>query len=289
MSEFQLSVGRYAELACLLEVTAAKPGNVHRGADFENTTFDQFVVSAVAFGQVIDALDRVSVGQTILQAVKSTRHHVGTNTNLGMILLLVPLAKATHHGELGRETVSQVTSQLTAADARNVYEAIRLAQPGGMGTVARMDLGDGSDPPSDLRVAMELAKERDLIARQYVNGFIQVFDVALPLLLNARTRFPTVTQAIVCAHVSFMAQFPDSLIARKTDKETANHGKMLATKAVEALGDSDSEDAFWAAVGELDFWLRSDGHRRNPGTTADLITAALFVALHSGKIQPPFK
>ena len=46
-----------------------------------------------------------------------------------------------------------------------------------------------------------------------------------------------------------------------------------------------------AAGRELDAYLRSDGHRLNPGTTADLVTACLFVALREGILKPtdPFR
>jgi triphosphoribosyl-dephospho-CoA synthase len=53
--------------------------------------------------------------------------------------------------------------------------------------------------------------------------------------------------------------------------------------------DEEELESFWSAVGELDFWLRSDGHRRNPGTTADLIAASLFAGIHNGIITAPFK
>ena len=47
-------------------------------------------------------------------------------------------------------------------------------------------------------------------------------------------------------------------------------------------------EPYYQAVAELDFWMRSDGHRRNPGTTADLIVAGLFVAMINDEISPPF-
>ncbi len=72
---------------------------------------------------------------------------------------------------------------------------------------------------------------------------------------------------------------------------------MLATKALDALAAqpapaparAETLAAFWDRIGELDFWLRSDGHRRNPGTTADLVAASLFAAIQTGQIQPPFR
>ena len=38
---------------------------------------------------------------------------------------------------------------------------------------------------------------------------------------------------------------------------------------------------------EFDAWLRADGHRRNPGTTADLIAASLFAAFRDGILPMP--
>jgi len=89
----QLSPGGIASLACLLEVAAPKPGNVHRAADFEDVTFEDFATSAVVLGQVIDSNEDLSLGDTILVAIKQTKAWVGTNTNLGIVLLLTPLAK----------------------------------------------------------------------------------------------------------------------------------------------------------------------------------------------------
>ena len=91
-----LSVGQCATLACLLEVTAPKPGNVHRGADFEDISFDDFVASAVAIGPVIEKATSHNVGQTVLLAVTATRSFVATNTNLGTVLLIAPLATVPH-------------------------------------------------------------------------------------------------------------------------------------------------------------------------------------------------
>src|SRR5205085_6863187 len=88
----ELSLGQCATLACLLEATAPKVGNVHRGADFENLTFTDFVVSAVAIGPAMETAKTGGVGVAILESIKATRQLVDTNTNLGMVLLLAPLA-----------------------------------------------------------------------------------------------------------------------------------------------------------------------------------------------------
>ncbi len=297
MSELNFTAGRIATLACLLEVAAPKPGNVHRGADFEDATFEDFLASSVVLGQQIDEFSSEPLGDTVRAAVERTRIVTATNTNLGMILLIVPLAKAIRRGErLDRDSVKKYLQSATPEDSTQIFAAIRAAKPGGLGTVPELDVADRSAAGCDLLGAMRHAAERDLVARQYTNGFAEVFDVGVPLLQEGQARLPTLRQSIVYAHVSLMARFPDSLIARKCGNDTALYAQMLAAKALEQLANEktagtadESLESFWSSIGELDFWLRSDGHRRNPGTTADLVAASLFVAIHNGILKPPFK
>lgn len=286
-----MSIGQCATLACLLEATAPKVGNVHRGADFENLTFTDFVASAVAIGPAMEAcspvrsnpLQRVRVGATILEAIRATRQIVNTNTNLGMVLLIAPLAAVPRNEPLVGG-VGKVLRGLTPEDSRLVYEAIRLAQPGGMGQVDEMDVA--AEAPSDLLVAMAAAAERDLVAQQYVTDFDLVLSKVAPWLSEAASRW-SLTDGIIHTHLRLLAEHPDSLIARKCGLETAQEVSTYAA-AVFASG-SPGEDAYHEAAADLDFFLRSDGHRRNPGTTADLIAAGLFVLLRDGKLQPPLR
>src|SRR5438093_10405948 len=92
----KLSIGQCATLACLLEATAPKVGNVHRGADFEDLTFNDFAVSAVAIGPAMEAAANTGVGRAVRDAVVATRKLITTNTNQGMALLFAPLAAVPH-------------------------------------------------------------------------------------------------------------------------------------------------------------------------------------------------
>jgi triphosphoribosyl-dephospho-CoA synthase len=275
-----LSVGQCATLACLWEVSAPKPGNVHRGADFEDLAFDDFLTGAVVIAPAMEAAAcGAGVGTVVLQAIEATRATVGKNTNLGTILLLAPLARVPRSRPLAAG-VAEVLAGLTAADARNVYQAIRLAQPGGMGRAARYDLSD--DRPTSLLDAMREAAERDLVARQYVEQFAGVLEIAAPWLLEELSAGLPLAQAIVRLQMRLMARFPDSLIARKCGQAVAEQSAAWAESVLQSGAPGDEN--YHAALADFDFWLRSDGHRRNPGTTADLIAAALFVALRDGSI-----
>ncbi|MBI3465512.1 MAG: triphosphoribosyl-dephospho-CoA synthase [Planctomycetes bacterium] len=284
MPDTLLTAGQCATFACLLEVTAPKPGNVHRGADFEDLTFFDFAASAVAIAPAMEAAAGKRLGKTVLDAIRASRAVSGTNTNLGIVLLLTPMAMVAE-GQALRPGVLGVLEQLDAADAELVYAAIRHAQPGGMGQVNEADIS-GPAPP-DLRQAMALAADRDLVARQYVNGFAEVFDLVLPRLEQGLKAGWSLSDTIVRTHLQLMSERPDSLIARKCGVETARRAAGLAARALASGAPGDT--AYYDAVAELDFWLRSDHHRRNPGTTADLITAGLFAALRDGVIRPPFK
>ena len=279
-----LSVGQCATLACLLEVIATKPGNVHRSADFEDLELLDFVVSSAAIGPAIAAAHQQGVGAAVLQATRATQDLVQRNTNLGTILLLAPLAAVSTEMPLV-EGLPGVLSNLQPADAAAVYEAIRLARPGGLGNVDQMDVA-GASPP-DLLTAMRHAAGRDLVACQYTNGFEQVFGMVAPRIVDGCQCGLSLTSAIIDAHIFLMAQYPDSLIARKCGHAVAVASSERAARVIEA--GKPGSDVYCRAASDLDFWLRRDGHRRNPGTSADLIAAALFVALREGWLTPPFR
>jgi triphosphoribosyl-dephospho-CoA synthase len=280
----QLSIGQCATLACLLEATAPKPGNVHRGADFEDMTFVDFVVSAVAIGPAMESAIRRGAGRAVLDAIRATRQRVPINTNLGTVLLLAPLA-AVPRGQALETGISEVLSRLTPGDAQHVYEAIRLADPGGLGRVEQMDVAGTA--PADLLAAMRAAADRDLVARQYVNHFEQVLTLVAPWLREGRQNGWTLTDSIIHAQLRLLAAFPDSLVARKCGQDCARQLSLRAQQVIEAGGPGDEDYA--RRLADLDFWLRADGHRRNPGTTADLIAAGLFVALREALIRPPYR
>jgi triphosphoribosyl-dephospho-CoA synthase len=285
----QLSLGQCATLACLLEAAAPKPGNVHRGADFEDVTFIDFAASAVLIGP---ALERAAVsgrlGSVVLCGVEAARQAARTNTYLGAVLLLAPLVLASQEQGLDpaalRAGVVRVLRSLDAHDAALVYQAICLAGAGGLGKVGEADVA--GPPPHDLLHAMRLAEGRDLVARQYARGFVDLFDCVVPWLQSALERGWPIADAIAHVHVQLMHAHPDSLIARKCGRQVAEQAAALAGRVL-AQG-APQDDGYQQALCDLDFWLRSDGHRRNPGTTADMLAAGLFVLLRSGRLVPPF-
>lgn len=283
-----LSVGACATLACLWEAMAPKPGNVHRGTDFEDLTFADFAASAAVVGPILDRCQEIGVGQTVLAAVQATRQAVGTNTNLGTLLLLAPLAAVDPSKSLA-DGIGKVLAGLTADDTRDVYQAIAAAHPGGLGNVDQADVR--AEPPNfslpnfSLIEVMRLAEDRDTVARQFTNGFHDVLHGSAARIESGVQNGWPLADAIVHAQIRLLAERPDSLIARKRGPAIAQEASDRAGTILKAShpGQPLDEDA----LAEFDFWLRSDGHRRNPGTTADLIAAGLFVLLRERRLEWP--
>jgi triphosphoribosyl-dephospho-CoA synthase len=271
-------IAQAAQMACLLEVSAPKPGNVNRTHDFAETRFEDFLLSAIAIGPAMAAAGRAGVGRTIWRAVRDTHRLVRTNTNLGIVLLLAPLAKACFHArEIQglRAHLTQVLAGLSVEDARLAYAAIRLARPGGLGRVERADVAEA--PTVTLYEAMALAQERDAIAREYVTDFAITFDIGYPAFKAAWTACGDLSTAIVQAYLTILAQVPDTLIARKRGAAMAAQVSRWAQQALKQGGALTAPGQ--QALAELDRALRGESHALNPGTTADLTTAALFVWL----------
>ncbi|WP_245419645.1 triphosphoribosyl-dephospho-CoA synthase [Phyllobacterium salinisoli] len=258
--------------ACLGEIQALKPGNVHRFADGHRMTATQFLDSAeISADPLTDPALRV--GRRIRDAVAMTRERVGTNTNLGILLLCAPLAKAAEKpGRDLRRNVAQVLDTLDRDDARDVFAAIRLAQPGGLGSAEKHDVSE--EPEVGLLEAMQEAAHRDMIARQYVTGFADIFDIGLSAHATALARDEKDMWPIVFVYLDFLSRFPDSHVARKHGAAVAEQiraeAETIRESAAEMRDGTEREKLLLA----FDKKLKADGI--NPGTSADLTVATLF-------------
>lgn len=272
------SLPKVIRQACVLEASAAKPGNVHPRASFPNLTFDDFVRSAEAAAPVLAHAAELGVGRAVFQAIEATRAVVSSNTNLGIVLLIAPLAAVPSDRPL-RDGIGDVLNRLTREDAAWVYRAIRLAQPGGLGKADEQDVAN--EPTGTLREVMALAAHRDGVAAQYANNFAWVLQEGLPFLASIGPAFEQSWEAaIIELHLRLLAEHPDTLIARKCGESVAAEASRRARYCLnEVVGLPLDSDKRADRVAEFDQWLRADGNRRNPGTTADLVAACLFAAL----------
>jgi triphosphoribosyl-dephospho-CoA synthase len=265
-----------AQLACLLEVSAPKPGNVSPERHFHDTRYEDFLASAVAIGPALAGAGGRPLGATIRAAVEATGRWTRSNTNLGIVLLLAPLARAAagSGGDL-RSRLAAVLEETTVEDAADAYAAIRRARPGGLGAASAEDVS--TTPTVTLREAMALAAERDAVAREYTTGFRLTFEVGAPALAEARRRGLSWSDATVECFLALLAAGPDTHVARKLGRSEAERISERAREVLAAGGTGSTVGR--AELAAFDQELRDMRNSRNPGTTADLTCAALFVVI----------
>jgi triphosphoribosyl-dephospho-CoA synthase len=258
--------------ACLAELDALKPGNVHVFADGHRMTVDHFVRSAEAAAAPLSA-SGARVGRRIQDAVAATFAAVGANTNLGIVLLCAPLAAAAERSRSDlRSTLGDILDDLDIDDARLAFRAIAQASPGGLGRVERNDVA--APACVTLRQAMAEAADRDRVARQYVTAYADVFDTGLPVLAECAARGWESKWGTLAVYLRFLADFPDSHIVRKYGTAIADEVRQTAIKFRAATQTSRDPAHFTSDLLTWDADLKA--RNINPGTSADLTVATLF-------------
>ncbi|MFN8709363.1 MAG: triphosphoribosyl-dephospho-CoA synthase [Planctomyces sp.] len=280
LSDWQQHLAECVRTACVLEVMAPKPGNVSPGREFSDASVDDFLRSADSIAPVIARVNPFIIGGTILSAVKATQASVGHNTNLGIVLLLAPLAAVPQTASL-ESGIDAVLDHLTVEDSRFVYQAIREARPNGLGNVTQQDIAD--EPTETLRECMAAAASRDMIARQYQNSFREVLCLGSDLLAESSKISDDLMVRIPWLSLRLLAESGDSLIARKCGTAVSDSVRAMAQNVLNA-GWPDS-NAGKELFEQFDEFLRDGAHRHNPGTTADLVAAILFAALRDGRLS----
>lgn len=261
--------------ACSLELAALKPGNVHRGADGHGMTVDDFLRSAKVSAGPLTAPGLV-LGERIYCAVSATRAAVNCNTNLGILLLCAPLIQAalepTGRGGL-RQRLIGVLSAADRTDTDWLFRAIRLAAPGGLGVAQEHDVsGEARATPLEVMAA---AAHRDQIARQYAEGFRDLFERALPLLVGYETRWLDPAWAAAGLYLDFLARYPDTHVARKWGSDQAVAVCRRAAPIAAALAEAARPQVYAEALRALDLEFKTAGI--NPGASADLTVACLLI------------
>ncbi len=281
-------------MACVLEATAPKVGNVHPAAHFHDLNYSHFVAAAGVTAEVLGELDCVDqIGAAIHSAVTASVLATGTNVNLGIVLLLAPLIASEpgwDHSSLitaasrctkWQSRTTEALQQLDDEQGALVAAAISGASAGGLsdeslGTDHPLDVTRPSAQSYDIMAAMQLAAPRDRIAMQYAEGYRDLFEHIVPTLNHWVAECGDLLSGIVWAHVALLAEAGDSLIGRKCGQAESDRVAGLAGVCLAARQQDPIE-----SIRHLDAALRADGNRLNPGTTADLIAAAIYVLIRS--------
>lgn len=303
-------VAECLQLAVLLEVSAyPKPGNVHRTADFKETRYEHFLASAVALApsfrnaaqKGVSAsqreinFDELEIGRTIKDAVEQVKAwQRGGNTLLGTVILLAPIAAAAgmtlteRRFSLSklRKNLKLVVESTTPMDAVNVYDAISMAEPGGLGKAPKLDVSDLASKRRILRNnvtlldVFKISSSWDSVSSEWVNNYSITFDLGYPYFAKTLEKTKDVNVATVHAFLKILSEVPDTLIARKVGAAKAREISAQAKQVLDtgALTTQEGREKLF----QFDKKLRDARHKLNPGTTADLTAAVLAVAVLDG-------
>jgi len=299
------------QLAILLEVSAHKPGNVNRKADFKGTRYEHFLASAVAaepsfaraarrgimaFKGKIESR-QIGVGDIIKGAVADVNAwQYGGNTLLGTIILLTPIAVAAGImlAEEEKFTVSKlrrniklVVQSTTPSDAVAVYQAVNLANPSGLdGKAPMLDINDPQSQKTilerniTLHDVFKISAPYDSISREWVENYPITFDVGFPYFARQLENTGDMNTAIVQTFLKVLSEVPDTLIARKVGFDKAKEVSERARDVLDQGGLTTS--AGRERLSSFDRELRKHANRYNPGTTADVMAAILAASVLNG-------
>jgi triphosphoribosyl-dephospho-CoA synthase len=300
---------RCLELAILLEVSAHKPGNVSVVTNFEKTFYDHFLASAVVAASSfetaaqkgifvsqgkVDVAD-VGVGLIVKKCIADINawQH-GGNTLLGAVILLSPVAVAAgmasslkgFDAQCLRRNLRNVVKSTTPKDAVNMYAAIEMANPSGLGKAPALDINDPDsvnrilDDEISLYEVFKIAEKYDTICSEWVNNYPITFNLAYPSLAKGLQSESDPSDAIVQTFLEVLAEIPDTFIARKTGIEKAREISLKAREILNLGGTATLVGR--KSISEFDRELRKASNLLNPGTTADIVSAGLALCVLNG-------
>jgi triphosphoribosyl-dephospho-CoA synthase len=303
-------IGNCAGLAVLLEVAGSpKPGNVHRYADFSDTRFEHFLTAGIIIAREMEdaasrgikigskdiAVEDARIGEIIKNTVTQVKEwQRGGNTSLGTIILLTPLSVAsgiTHAQKRFsilriRENLREVLNKNTPKDTVDLYEAISIANPGGLGKVSKLDISDTASTEKiitdgvTLREVFKISADRDSISKEWTNTFTISFETGFPEFESIYKKTEDVNCSTIHTFLKILSEFPDTLIARKRGEEEAVRISARAREVLEKGGCLTEEGN--AELRKFDSELRDPENQLNPGTSADLTAASIMIALLNG-------
>jgi triphosphoribosyl-dephospho-CoA synthase len=290
-------VAKTAQIASVLEVSGhPKPGNVHRTQDFEDMVYEDFLISGIVIGDIMkkaakkglkyrykeESMHNIKLGKLIKKAVLETDKWVENNTNLGIIMLLTPLSAAAGMTDVFSElrwNVGRIMDATTPEDAVNLYDAINIADAGGMGERDELDVGSQEareellEKDINLFQVLEMSSQWDMLSHELTNRMPVAFKTGFPIFKELKTDYGT-NKATVQTFLTILSKYPDTLISRKYGKKEAAHVSEDAKAILDAGGILNDEG--YSMLEEFDQKLITK--ILNPGTTADLTASSIMIA-----------
>ncbi|MHA1379100.1 MAG: triphosphoribosyl-dephospho-CoA synthase [Candidatus Helarchaeota archaeon] len=296
---------RCSQIAMLLEVSGyPKPGNVHRTYNFPNTKYEHFLIGAIVCGKSLHELvnrsceigneklkiHELNLGKFVLQGIIDTiRWQKGGNINLGIMLLLYPISAAAgillkqeklNTNNLRKKTI-EVVKNTTSDDAMNLYKAIEICEPGGLGEIPEFDVTNKLSITKilneniSLYKIFEICKSWDSIASEWTSGFKIIFELGVPYFQKIYNEFNDINTVVVDTYLYLLSRVPDTLIQRKFGKKISEKISAMAKEIIDSGGLRKN----MGKILTFDDFLHKNKEKINPGTTADMTAATIFVCL----------
>ena len=298
-------VSKCAQIASVLEVSGhPKPGNVHRTQNFPDMVFEDFLLSGIAIGETMEKAarkgfkyknkpekwDKIGLGKMILEAVRETDHWVANNTNLGIVMLLTPISVVagmsedeTVNWDVFRDKIDQLIRSTTSEDAVNLYQAINIADAGGMGEQDDLDVANESslqklrDDNVNMFRVLEMSSAWDKLSYELTHKMPVTFEIGYPVFQQVKSE-KGINEATVQTFLTILSRVPDTLISRKFTDAKAGEVSARAQAILEEGGILTRKGT--SIVGKFDQELIKGG--LNPGTTADFTASSIMVAYLDG-------
>lgn len=289
-------IAKCAQIASVLEVSGhPKPGNVHRTQDFPDMVFEDFLISGVVVGDNMrraarrgsrycdpDSWHKIGLGELIKDSVVETDRWVENNTNLGIVMLLTPLSAAagmSNDLDSVRDNLNQIMKATTPQDAVNLYQAINIADAGGMGEQSELDVASEDSVQELLEnevnmfQVLEMSAGWDRLSYELTHGMPVTFETGLPVFRELKAT-KSINQATVQTFLTILSLIPDTLIERKYGAAKAQEVSRSAKGILDEGGILTQEGR--DKLDQFDEELVEKG--LNPGTTADLTASSIMAA-----------
>jgi triphosphoribosyl-dephospho-CoA synthase len=291
-------IAKLAQISSALEVSGyPKPGNVHRTRDFHDMVFEDFIISGIVIGDTIKeaahhaneinnsiSFKEANLGKFILQAVKETDKWIANNTNLGIVMLLTPISMAaaiSSNIEELKSNINKIIINSTVIDTLALYEAIGIADAGGMGEQEEYSVTNDEATneliENNLNIfdVLKISSSWDSLAMELTNKMPVTFNIGYPTFSKFK-KDSSINLATVITFLTILSEVPDTLISRKYGDEKAKEVSNLAKEVLGSLDITNDLIEFNKKLTEFDDYLFEN--RLNPGTTADLTASSIMIS-----------
>ena len=282
-SKIRILLKKQIKFVCDTEMESLKPGNVHKYSEGHNMNVKDFFKSSSIISRCLTR-NNLDLGKKILNSANEIKKKVKKNTNLGIILMLSPIVTVVlKEGIISKEKLlKKIRSLIKKQNVKNsvlIFKAIAITAPGGLGSSKKYDVNEL--PKTNLFKAMKFSRKRDLIAKQYYDGFKDIFNIGVPAYKKFYNKWGKINWALTGVYLTFLKKFNDSHIARNKGNKTAISIKKEAKKYYFFLKNNKNLTKIKKELLVFDKKLKSKGI--NPGTIADLTVATFLFEIVTKK------